>query len=240
MKRLSLLVVLILLAFSGSAMAADATAALDINSAYVWRGITFNDGLVLQPSLDVSKGGLGINVWGNLDIGDYNNTLDDGEFSEIDLTVSYSLAIQKLEIGVGMIEYLFPTTDLTGAPGTREIYASLGMPIVGGLSAGLNIYYDIDEFDGFAYAALSLSYAYAINDKLGLEAGISAGYAGEDYTLDGDAGLYDYKISLSATYAINAAWSVGANLNYTDSLDEDKLADQDTDFYGGINVSYAF
>ena len=65
-------------------MAASATAAVDINSAYVWRGITFNDGLVIQPSIDVAAdNGLGINVWGNYDIDDYDNTLDDKEFSEI-------------------------------------------------------------------------------------------------------------------------------------------------------------
>ena len=89
-SKIVLVVAMIFLAGLAStpAMAAEATAALDINSAYVWRGQTFNDGVVLQPSIDVAaENGLGINVWGNYDIGDYNNTLDEDEFSEIDLTV---------------------------------------------------------------------------------------------------------------------------------------------------------
>ena len=240
MKRMISLVVLILLALCGSAMAAEATAALDMNSAYVWRGITFNEGLVLQPSLDLTKGGLDINVWGNLDVDDYDDTLDSGEFSEVDLTASYGFKIQKLDIRVGLIQYLFPTTEKSGTPGTREIFASLAYPIVGGLSAGADIYYDIDQYDAFAYTDLKLSYAYKVNDKLGLEGGVSAGYAGEDYTADGDPGLFDYKIFVSASYTLTKAWSVGANLNYTDSLDKDKLPDQDTHFYGGANISYAF
>ena len=240
MKRIFSLAVLILLALNGLALAADVTGALDINSAYVWRGITFNDGLVLQPSLDVTNGGLDINVWGNLDIDDYNDTLDSGQFSEVDLTASYAFDIKKLNITLGMIQYLFPTTEKTGSLATREIYTSLGVPIVGGLSAGMDIYYDIDLFNAFAYADANLSYAYAVNDKLGLEAGVSVGYAGDDYTVDGDPGFYDYKVSLSATYAISKALSVGANINYTDTLDEDKLADQDTHFYGGVNIAYAF
>ena len=33
---------------AGTAAAADVTTAVDVNSAYVWRGITFNDGVVVQ------------------------------------------------------------------------------------------------------------------------------------------------------------------------------------------------
>ena len=56
---------------AGLAQAADVSAALDLNSAYMWRGLTFNDGLVAQPSIDVAAPhGIGINVWGNFDIDD--------------------------------------------------------------------------------------------------------------------------------------------------------------------------
>ena len=40
---------------AGSAFGADVTTAIDVNSAYVWRGITFNDGVVVQPSVDVEE-----------------------------------------------------------------------------------------------------------------------------------------------------------------------------------------
>ena len=76
---------------AGSVFAADVTTAIDVNSAYVWRGITFNDGMVVQPSVDVAAGNFGLNVWGNLDADDYDDSLDSGEFSEIDLTLTYGI-----------------------------------------------------------------------------------------------------------------------------------------------------
>jgi hypothetical protein len=239
--------------------AASATAAVDINSAYVWRGLTFNDGMVLQPSIDVAaENGLGINVWGNYDIGDYDNTLDDNEFSEIDLTVSYGFTVGKLDVGVGAIHYLFPATNDLDNDGigenltaTTELYLSLGMPIADGLSAALDAYYDIDALDAFSYATLGLSYAYDISDKLSLEAGGSIAYAGEEFarangTGNEDSGLYNYTLSLSLGYTITDAWSAAANLTYVDALDDDNLKDvkdgglRNTNTIYGVSLAYAF
>ena len=50
----SVLAVLVLtgICFEDS-MAADASFGADVNSAYVWRGITFNDGVVVQPLVQI-------------------------------------------------------------------------------------------------------------------------------------------------------------------------------------------
>jgi len=236
--------------------AASATAAVDINSAYVWRGQTFNDGVVLQPSIDVAAdNGLGINVWGNYDIDDYDGTLDDNEFSEIDLTVSYGFTVGKLDIGLGAIKYLFPATDADGdgngegATATTELYVSVGMPIVGGLSAAVDAYYDIDAYDELAYATFGLSYAYDITEKLNLEAGGSIAYAGEEFAQAAggdDGGLYNYTLALSLGYTITDAWSVAANFTYVDALDDDNLKEVDegglldTNSVIGVSLAYAF
>lgn len=242
MKRSILITIALLLIASTPAWSADATAALDLNSAYVWRGITFNDGPVAQPSLDVTHGGFGFNVWGNFDIGDYDDTLDANNFSEIDLTLSYGFSISKLDIGVGLIEYLFPTSLVQG---TREIYLSLGMPIIAGLSVGLDTYYDVDETHGL-YSSLSVGYAYDATDKLSIEAGASVAYATEEFTLGPDGGLHDYSFSISAGYAVTDALSVAAGMTYVGNFDEDVLPEApygnglDTRTYGGVNISYAF
>ena len=249
MKRVMILAaaVVLLVGFAtGPVWAAEATAALDINSAYVWRGLTFNDGAVLQPSVDVAaKNGLGFNVWGNYDIGDYNNTLNSNEFSEIDLTVSYSRTFGQLDAGVGVICYTFPA----GGEETSELYLSLGMPIVAGLSTGLTIYYDIDALHAFSYANLSLAYSYDITDQLNIEASGAIGYAGEDFSQSyggDDGGLYDYNLSLAVGYTISDAWSVSAKFSYIDALDDDNLKDVskggglDTTTVYGVSVAYAF
>jgi len=225
----------ILMFFTGSAIGADATTAVDINSAYVWRGITFNDGVVVQPSLDVSKGGFGVNVWGNLDVDDDDNTLDDGEFSEIDLTLSYGYSLESVDLSVGYIEYLFPA----GGEGTREIFAGASFSPTDNLSAGIDVYYNIDEIEDI-YASLNLTYGIPLSEQLGMEIGASAGYAGEDASAGEDSGLHDYNLYLSASYAATEALSIGGTLGYVDSLDDDVLPEQDVDFYGGINIAYAF
>lgn len=233
---------LILLLAGGTAEAADATAAVDVNSAYVWRGITFNDGAVAQPSIDVSKGGFAVNVWGNFDIDDYDEQLDDNEFSEIDLTLSYTFTLKSLEIGLGYIEYLFPA----GGLGTREVFVSLGVPLFGGLSAGCAFYYDFDEVDSY-YGDVNLTYALSLTDQLGMEAKAKIGYAGEDFAEvygGTDGGFFDYGFSLSLSYAVTDALSLGAAINYTDTVDEDVLPEgdfaHDTEWYGGVRIAYTF
>ncbi len=249
MKRLIPVIVLAMVMASGSAWAADATANLDLMSAYVWRGITVNDSPVLQPSIDVSKNGFGLNVWANYDLDEYyDDTPDDNEFSEVDLTLYYGFDIQKLGVTVGVIEYLFPA----GAEGTREVYTSLSYPLIGGLSAGFDFYYDWDEVDGY-YTDLGLTYGMDLIDKLNMSVGGKIGYASENfaefYSAGTDSGLYNLDLSLALTYAVTDALSIGGKIVYTDSLDDDVLADadpgngiygQDVNVYGGISVTYAF
>ena len=242
MQRTIWISLLVILIAGGTANAADVTAALDVNSAYVWRGITLNDGAVVQPSLDVSKGGFGINVWGNFDLDDYDGQLEDNEFSEIDLTLSYTFSLESVEIGLGYIEYLFPA----GGPGTREVFVSLDLPLFGGLSAGSAFYYDVDEVDSY-YGDVHLSYALPLTDQLGVEAKAKIGYAGEDFAEvygGTDGGFFDYGFSLSLSYAVTNALSLGAAIAYTDTVDEDVLPEgdfaQDTQWYGGVRIAYAF
>ena len=239
-RKIFCMVMGLVLLTGGQVLAADATAVVDLNSAYVWRGITFNDGLVAQPSIDVTNGSFGINVWGNFDIDDYDDSLDDNEFSEVDITLYYGFSLQQLEIELGLAEYLFPA----GGEGTRELYASLGWPIAGGLSLGMTAYYDADEVDGW-YGNLSLSYGLDITDALGIEASAAAGLADKDFAAaygGQDSGWYDYCFSLGASYAVTEALSLGVNINYTDTLDEDVLPDEivDSNLYGGISITYSF
>lgn len=241
--KLTVVVMTVLLGVGlDSTMAAEASAGVDVNSAYVWRGITLNDGVVVQPSVDVAlPNGLGVNVWGNLDADDYDDTLQDGEFSEIDLTLSYGFSVGPLECGVGYIEYLFPHQGDTNGPlaGTREIYATAGLDLCGGLSAGLEIYYDVDEVEDF-YAAASLTYGCEISDALSAEIGALAGYASEDASPGVDDGLHEYVFSLSTTYAATESLELGANIAYTDTFDEDVLPEQDVDVFGGVSIINSF
>ena len=238
--RVSGLLMIMVMMTYGTAVAAEVTGGVDLYSAYVWRGITFNDGLVAQPSMDVTAGGFNFNVWGNFDIDDYDNSLDEGEFSEIDLALSYTVEAGPLSVTGGYIEYLFPTTDAGGAPGTREIFVDLSGEPADGFILGATAYYDIDEVEDY-YLTPYVGYSLAINDEVSLDFGASCGYAGEDFALGGESGFHEYTFYLGAGYQMDSV-SLSALLGYTDTMDKDVLPEDaaDVNFFGGIGLSYNF
>lgn len=224
---------------AGSLHAGDASVALDLNQGYVWRGITFNDGLVFQPSLDVrTAGGLGLNVWGNMDIDDYDGAYEEGEFSEVDITLSYAREVGAVTLGGGYLEYLYPhqTGGTNALAGTREVYLSLSSGLIGDLSSTVCVYYDIDEIEDY-YASLSLDYEIDPEGPLGMGVGAQIGYAGEDMSAGEDGGLHEYVIYGSVSYEICETVGISANIGYVDSLDDDVLSEQDVDVYGGLSLS---
>jgi len=239
MKKACVVVLSVLflaLGAAGTVFGAAATAGADFASAYVWRGITFNDGLVVQPYVDVAAGnGFAINVWGNYDIDDYDNTLDDNEFSEIDLTLSYGFSLEPVDITVGHIEYLFPN----GGAGTSEVFLSAYISPIDGISAGIDAYYDYDEVEDY-YVSASLAYDVTLDSGLGLGAGASAGYAGEDFTIGPDDGLHEYTLSANASFPVTETVGLSAFIAYTDTFDEDVLPEQDVDLFGGGGFSWSF
>lgn len=219
-----------------------ADVSVDINQGYIWRGMTFNDGLVLQPALDVSsESGFGINVWGNMDIDDYNGALEAGEISEVDITLSYSYEIKGFALTAGVIEYLYvhqSTEDMGALPGTREVYISLSRELGRGVSAGAAVYYDCDEVDDY-YAMLSLGYSVSLNDETELELSGSLGHIGKDMSRGGKEGLNDCTVSTKVIFAVSDAFSVKGTIGYTDSLDDEVLPDQDVNLFGGISLLYS-
>lgn len=261
MKRTFSLVALATLTLAGAATtanAATATAALDANSAYVWRGQTFNDGFVLQPSIDVaSESGFSVNVWANYDINDYDGKVEGNQFSEVDITATYAFKLGPVDTSVGAILYAYPTTHpdfdskgnaLNGDPkqtsNTSELFLGLGYDLGHGFALTGKIYYDFDQVDDF-YVTAGVGYSYTINDKttLGLSGLIS--YAGENWAevVGGtDSGFFNYMLTASIKYKVTDAFGVGANVNFTDSMDDDVLPDEsvDTTVFGGVSLTYTF
>ncbi len=223
--------------------AGDSSVGADVNAGYVWRGITFNDGTVFQPWVDVPMGdGFGVNVWGNMDIDDNDGAYEDGEFSEVDITLNYTREIGGVEVSGGYLEYLYPhQTDVTNAlAGTREVYLSLSAGIISDLSCTFSFYYDIDEIEDY-YASLGLDYELDPEGPLSFGIGARIGYAGKDWAIFNsggiDGGFHEYVVQSFASYEVTDAMSLGATVAYADSLDEDVLPDQDVDVYGGLNLS---
>ena len=236
--RLSLLCLLSLLLFAPGATAEVETSySLDLISAYVWRGITFTDGLVFQPSITSShSSGFSFNFWGNLDIDDVNGL--DGEFQEIDLTLAYAFPTEgKVGVEVGFIEYLFP--NLVGL-GTREIYVSLGFDAP--LSPAITVYYDFDEVDDY-YATVEIGHSTDLGNDTSLDIGLLVANAGDTFarTYGGTTGgLYNGQATIGISHETASGWSVAGFVAYSDTLDKKVLPTQLVDFFAGFGISRSY
>jgi len=246
------------LAGAGGVRAEEATAAasadVSVLSAYVWRGQVLNDEAVAQPAVTVAKGGFSLNVWGNLNLTD-KITGEDGELSEVDLTISYSRAVWKGTIGAGLIEYLFPNQTLAAAdgsgvgyPGTREVYltaALAGLPV----APSLAVYCDFGEADSF-YGLASLAYSTGLGRSLSLSANVSIGYGAPGYN-EFYFGVDEAAFN-DASVGVSLAWSAAPRLTVTPACQFTMIADPDIadaadELYGNeqrtvlsLKASYAF
>lgn len=227
--------------------AAEVTVASDLASAYVWRGVTFNDGFVLQPSVDIAhESGLSFNVWGNLDLESYG-AAEEGEFQEVDLTLNYAIPedIEGIDFSVGLIQYVFP--EAGSDTSTREVFMSASVAPVDLISFGADVYYDFDEIGGwYGNIGAALDMTALLEDApegLGLEISTAIGFADEDFSVaygGTDGGGFDWNIGTSASYALSDSTEVSAFLTYTGNVDGDTLPQGEVDLFGGFGVSYSF
>ena len=124
---------------------------------YVWRGLLLTDGPVFQPAATLGYKGASINVWGNLDLDDANDTA--GEFNEVDLTLDYTHTIKEFSVSGGLIYYDFPNTDFRS---TLELYVSGGVDIL--LQPCITVYFDVDQVEGI-YGTLGFSHSFDLPDS---------------------------------------------------------------------------
>ena len=122
----------------------SADASVGVFSKYVWRGMTFSEKAVVQPTVGLSYGGFSANLWAN-----YDTDLETP--NETDVTVSYGRSTGKLSYEAGAIYY-----GLEGVDDTTELYLSVGYDVI--LSPSATLYWDVDAGDG-GFLVLAAGYS---------------------------------------------------------------------------------
>lgn len=215
--------------------AAEVTVGADVASAYVYLGETLNDGFVFQPYLDVAIGqgplaGLEFGVWGNLDLEDFDGELESGQFSEIDLYVSYTLPIDALDVSIGYTEFTFPGSE---GDADREVALVFGLDEI--VYPFIGFYYGLDgAIEKNLYIEAGLEFEVELMDGLDLGLGALVGYLDPD---EGESGFHQYELSASLSYGI-----FNAGVTYYGQIDDDVLTDEayDVEVVGMLGVSYTF
>jgi hypothetical protein len=101
-------------------MAAQSTAAgaeTEVVSRYVWRGVPYSDGAVVQPSGWVSLHGLTAGLWSNLVVAD---RVDRGHFNHLFLTATWRADVQRLSFEPGVQVYHTKAVGEVGAVTSTE------------------------------------------------------------------------------------------------------------------------
>ena len=243
-KFLMVLIVIVMAAAPFTAQAEvekSASASADFMSQYIWRGQQLSEEFVIQPSVGITYGGFGANLWANYDT-DLNTS------NETDLTLNFTNSIDKFSYDVGYIYY-----SLEGIDDTQEIYLGLSYDIL--LSPSATLYYDFDEGEG-AYLVLAIGHSFEVSEKMTLDLGASAGINFDNAILgldkDGDefTDLYDGNISAALNIPVTDNLSIAPMIAYSFPLSDDAedalevidvSGDMDADvIYGGVNVSFSF
>jgi uncharacterized protein (TIGR02001 family) len=224
-----------------TAGAAEVSVSADLASAYVFRGATFNDGLVLQPGMEAagfpipeSAGSLSVGVWGNVDLDDYDGALKDNAFSEVDLYASYSLPVEAFDLTVGYTEYLYPNAELEA---DREVSLGAGYGCM--LAPSVTAYYGVDGgIKESLYVEAGIGHDLAVSDAISLGLSATLGYADPD---EGESGFSHFTAGVSAGYG-----AVSLGLTYIGQIDDDVLPNvedggaYDVEMVGTLGVAMTF
>lgn len=245
--------------------------AASVLSAYIWRGQELTrHSVVIQPSMTASYKGFTANVWGNLDTKPYGASGEDysSNFTETDVTLSYSRKFGIVQAGAGYIYYGLAAA----APGgpdlfdSQEIFVSLGLDTI--LAPTLTVYKEIDHYRHW-YATLGVSHTFSLHEKIGLKLAATASYLlSTDETTyakyDSDSlpttdkynNFHDGAVAVSLPIAVYKTLSVTPTISYVFPLCDDARyemrarglqgaanpSDKESSsfLYGGVILSYAF
>jgi hypothetical protein len=230
---------------AGTARAADVSATADFASAYIFRGVTLNDGLVFQPGVSVAGlpipeqyGAVTFGTWANYDIAENPATLRQHEFSEVDYYLTYVLPVKAVDISATYTEYTYPTV---AAEADREVALAVGKAIgETGLYPSLTVNYGLDGLiDQDWYIQCGLGYSKDLTEALSLSASVKAAYVIDDGGADG---FNDATASLGLAYALTENWSIKGSVNYVAQLDDEVLTDVEYDkpLYGTLGLACNF
>ncbi len=198
MKKLLILAASLAAFTSAKAEVIEASISIDVESAYVFRGVQLAENAVM-PSFDVSYGDTYFGVWAALPT--TTNYAD-----EIDLYVGHGIDINEtISLDFGGTLYTYPSsggTLLEFTDDTLELYAGFTFDAV--FSPSVYLYYDLDlEATTLQFDIASDSYELT-DTGLSFDWGAFAGYV----TVSGAEDYAYYGASVSFSQALSETFSV--------------------------------
>jgi len=202
-------------------------------SKYVWRGVNLVNDPVLQPSVNFEYQGWNLNLWGNYDIDNLK------QFTEYDITFSYSGELPQGSWSAGYIDYANPQSTIKH---TREFFASFTFNHE--LSPYIQLNYDNDEVDGL-YARFGIEKGIPTSSgDLNLHTWLGFGDDDMNGALYGNnkSGLADFGLEATFSRQFGEQTTGYLKLSYTTLLNKNHLAGAPNrnNLIFGFGVGYQF
>ncbi len=232
-----------MIVYSGAVYAAgpiDLAAEASVLSSYQFRGSPYNDDPVLQPSITAGYAGFSFNLWGNIDLTDFN----DKEYSlnELDYTLAWTQSLPFGEFTAGAAIYSYPGVE--GEETTTELMAGFESNLP--LNPSLTLFRDIDKADGM-YALLEAGGAIPTGTLASIDVSASLGWGSQEhnvyyYEIPGLNGVFtDAAVTIGLPFGIGETFSVAPTASYILRIDKKMRDTFDTGcFVWGLTVAGEF
>lgn len=143
---------------------------------YSWRGIIYDQGLVVQPTLGVDYDNWTFQLWGNI------TAIEEDGFAknhELDFLLQYTFEVGKLVLTPSLQLYTYPDQEGDSA---LELFLSCDYPI-GEFTFNTTLSRDIKLGIPYLFGTHSLAYSKELNEDFTLDASAGLGWGTEKFNL---------------------------------------------------------
>ena len=197
---------------------------INFSSAYVDRGETLNNGLVIQPNIEENVYGIDIGVWGNIDIQNKNKE----RLSEIELYINKDILLKStFNVSLGFAEILLPNES-----DAEDRESELSLTATKQVS---NYHLTVSVFSDIYMSSKPNYYEGEISSNfqafgLDFEYGATLGYFPSSESSSSGFGFSSYSISYNCK-------SSTTSIQIINEID-DKVCNVDTDFIISMNYNF--
>jgi hypothetical protein len=212
----------------------------DFNSRYVWRGIPFSDGAVMQSSVWVSKSDFTLTLWNNFVL---NHEPNHRQVNEYDLTLGYCKEWDTVSLEPSINYYWYPHQE--EAPSTGELSCKLAYSI-NELELFTTQNIDIKEYPGAYFGDVGIGYTHEFNPQLTFDGSMSLGWGAskfnDTYIGIAKSALNVVQGDIAVTYQLENGVYFRPHLAVSTILDHElrQQLDDSTIVFGGIAIGKEF
>jgi hypothetical protein len=193
-------------------------AEIEVNSRYIWHGIPYSEGGVVQPSIWLSRNGFTFTVWANSPLSNHSFL---SRWDEIDLTLSYEKQFGKLTVEPCFNYYLYP--GVQDCPPTGELAVKFSYPLRGSLAGFTTHTFDVVEYGGSYFGEAGVEYERALGPRTSWASSIGIGWGSErfnqTYIGPNKGALNVAAFDVSLTYRLNEAAYLRTHIGFSSILD---------------------